>query len=239
MSSQSQAPNNSIIIRNFEGDSIDFIKDDRNKIWLTARTIAKGLGIDRRNVNQSYHKNKVLLGPHSAIIQIMTPQGTRQKTRVFDKTAFIWICVRSNSPKALPFQEWVLNVIDEILNKGYYIEKKEVGSTDWIIQQLDVMKSIALKQQEYEKKLDNIDSELKTFEQKYEDDRPITPDTMYKIKDIVHESKLRSDKHYLYFWNLIWKEFRITTTKRISEKLAQKIIKWLENHPEFYVIEEF
>ncbi len=111
------------IIKVFEGQEIDFIERE-NKIWITARAIAKGLGIHKDNILQIYYNNKDLLNPYSTTMKISSPQGTQQNTRVFDKVGFIGICMRSKSPRALPFQQWTLNIIEEIENKGYYISDK-------------------------------------------------------------------------------------------------------------------
>ncbi len=113
------------IIKVFEGQEIDFIEIE-NKIWITSSAIAKGLDIDRKNINQIYINNRELLDPYTAIMKIMTPQGTQQNTRLFDKVGFIGICMRSKSPRALPFQQWTLNIIEEIENKGYYISDKRL-----------------------------------------------------------------------------------------------------------------
>jgi len=109
------------IVKYYKEREIDFIEKN-NKTWITSRAIAEGLEIDRTNINQIFHNNKELLEPYSAVMKIITPQGTRQNTRIFDKTGFFGICLRSNSPRALPFQKWVLKVIDEIDKKGYYID---------------------------------------------------------------------------------------------------------------------
>lgn len=108
------------IIRYFDDQEIDFIEKD-NRTWITSGAIADGLNLDRTNINQIYHNNKELLEPYTCVMKFIT-KGQKRKVRVFDKTGFFGICLRSNSPKALPFQKWVLQVIDEIDKRGYYID---------------------------------------------------------------------------------------------------------------------
>lgn len=114
--------NKELIIKEFEGSNIDFIERD-GKVWLTSNTIAKGLDIDFTNLNRIYHKNKELLDPYTCIVNIDYADQKR-KVRVFDKVGFIGICMRSKSPKALPFQQWVLKVIEEIEEKGFFMNPK-------------------------------------------------------------------------------------------------------------------
>lgn len=73
-------------------------------------------------------------------MKIMTAQGTQRDTRLFDKVGFIGICMRSNSPRALPFQQWTLKVIEEIEKKGYFI----ANDRDLI----DILKNAVLEQKE-------------------------------------------------------------------------------------------
>ena len=115
--------NYEIISKDFEGQELQFLKKD-NRVWITAQTIASGLEIDKKNVFQIFANSKALLEEHSTTMKIMVVDNKRRKVRVFNKTAFIWIAIRSNSPKALPFQQWVLKVIDEIMTKGFYFENE-------------------------------------------------------------------------------------------------------------------
>lgn len=122
------------IVKSFEGQKIDFIEREKG-IWITSGAIAKGLEIDRTNINQIYHNNKELLEPYTCVMKIIT-KGQRREVRVFDKVGFIGICMRSNSPKALPFQQWTLSIIEEIERKGYYITREIVNIIeDLVIEQ--------------------------------------------------------------------------------------------------------
>ena len=157
----------------------------------------------------------------------------RREVRIFDKTAFIWIAVRSNSPKALPFQEWVLNIINVIMEKGYYIERPaKLGSTEWVIQTLDAMKVVALKQQEQERKQIEQDNRLKELEAK---DRYIfvTPRTKRKLQNEVHRIALEyfNGKHNLV-WNPLKAYYQVSRYEEFKEEDAQKILKgFAREHP--------
>ncbi len=130
--------NENFIIKIFDGQEINFIERD-NKPWITSRAIADGLGIDRTNVLQIYHNNKELLDPYTCVMKIIS-QGQNRDVRIFDKVGFIGVCMRSNSPRALPFQQWTLRVIDEIEKKGYFI----ANDRDLI----DILKNVVLEQKE-------------------------------------------------------------------------------------------
>jgi len=79
----------------------------------------------------------------------MTPQGTQQNTRVFDKVGFIGVCMRSNSPKALPFQQWTLSIIEEIERKGYYIARDK-----------DIIENLIIEQRKQRILLDQLKNDL-------------------------------------------------------------------------------
>lgn len=220
-----------IVLKKFEDNEIEFIKED-DKIWISTTAIAKGLRLSRDNINQSFYRNRTLLESHSSKIIIISDNRPRD-TRVFDRTGFIYLCIRSNSPKALPFQEWVLNVIDEIMKKGYYIENPaKLGSTEWVIQTLDAMKVVALKQQEQERKQIEQENRLKELEEK---DRYIfvTPRTKRKLRDEVDRvaREYFNGKHNLV-WNPLKAHYQVSRYEEFKEEDAQKILEgFTREHP--------
>jgi prophage antirepressor-like protein len=231
--SKSQIQNSSQIIfsKQFENSSIKFIKR-KNRVWITSSAIARGLEIDRANINQIYHNNKDLLTPYTCVMKIIM-KGQKRNVRVFDKTGFIGICMRSNSDKAVPFQKWVLKIVDQIEEKGYYIDKKS-NPIDIIIQQSEILKKTGIFLKQQQERINKIDNELKSFEQRYEDERPITTKTIKKIQDFVHLAHEKTGKHWGKFYKKIWNKFNISSTKDCSEKTGQEIVKWLnENKTSF------
>jgi len=220
---ESKQQNYEIVLKEFGEEEIEFIKEN-NKIWISTTAIAKGLGLSRDNINQSFYRNKHLLESHSTDIILISDNRPRT-TRVFDRTGFIYLCIRSNSPKAIPFQEWVLNVIDEITKKGYYIEKSaKLGSTDWALQTLEVMRSVVLTQQEQERIQIEQEKRLKELEEK---DRYIfvTPRTKRKLQDEVHRVALEHfNGAHNKVWNPLKAHYQVSRYEEFKEEDAQKIL---------------
>lgn len=216
--------NYEIVLKEFEEEEIEFIKEN-NKIWISTTAIAKGLGLNRDNILQSYARNRILLESHTSTIKIIGERGART-TRVFDRTGFIYLCIRSNSPKALPFQEWALNVIDEIMKKGYYIEKSaKVGSTEWALQSVEVMRSILLQQQEQERRQIEQEKRLKELEEK---DRYIfvVPRTKRILHDEVHRIAIEYfNGNHNKVWNPLKAHFQVGRYEEFKEEDAQTILK--------------
>ena len=223
---EAKQPKYAIIPMDFKGEEIEFFKKD-GKVWIPSYAIAKGLDIETRSVWKIYNNNKVLLGAHTCITQKMM-HDRRREVRIFDKTAFIWITVRSNSPKALRFQEWVLNVIDKIVVKGYYVERSaDFGSTDWALQTVEVMRSMLLKQQEQDKIQIEQENRLKKLEEK---DRYIfvTPRTKRKLQYEVHRIALEYFKGaHNKVWNPLKAHYQVSRYEEFKEEDAQKILKGL------------
>lgn len=230
-----------IIPRDFYGNRINFIEKEKD-IWVTAEAL--GIGLEYKNPRISimnlYSSHEDEIEEYKGVIELVTPGGN-QKTTVFNEMGAYLLIMFSNQPKAKEFRKWIASVIKEIRKTGSYsINKCEPGSSEWIIQQLDAMKAMAVKQLEHEKKLASmeqkvltVDSELKSFEQKYEDEKLITPKTMKFIQDTVHNAKKRTGLHWNVFYSKIWDHFGISSIKGNPEKLGQKIVDWLKNHPFF------
>ncbi len=218
-----------VFSKKLENIAIQFIKKE-NKTWLTSSAIANGLQIDRTNVNQIFHNNEQLLEPYSAVMKLITPQGTHQNTRVFDKTGFIGICMRSNSPKALPFQQWVLKIVDHVEKKGYYIEKtKDMNPIDWALQQIEVLHTMATAQKDQERKLESIEQDVKELQEK---DKYIyiTPQTRKKLRDEVHRIALEYfNGNHREIWAPLKRKYGINSYHELTEEDAQYELKRLEN----------
>jgi len=213
---EAKHPKYEIVIKEFEAEDIEFIREN-DKIWISTTAIAKGLGLNRTNINQSFHRNKHLLESHSTDIILISDNRPRN-TRVFDRTGFIYLCIRSNSPRALPFQEWVLNVIDEIMNKGFYIEKFEKGSMEWALQTVEVMKTVLLQQKKQEDRLKQLE----------EKDRYIfvIPRTKRILRNEVDRvaREYFNGKHYK-IWNPLKTHYNVSRYEEFTEEDAQAILK--------------
>ena len=225
-----------LISKEFNGKQIEFIHKDGN-VWISSSAIARGLGIDRKNLNRLYHNNRELLEQFSTVIK---DEDGKRMLRVFDRTGFIGICWRSNSPNALPFQQWALNVIDSVLETGQYIEKRNLHPLEVLKNQNETLGKIieyqldqTRKFEVMEKKMLSVDTKLKTFEQRYEDERIITPKTKRIITDTVQNANKDTEYHWGTIYKVIWDHFRIRSITGISEKLGQEIINWMREHPFF------
>ncbi len=236
---EAKQPKYEIIPMDFNGKEIDFISKEED-IWITAETLGIGLEYNdpRINIMRLFHRHKDEIEEYSSIIKLTTEAGMR-KTTVFNEMGAYLLIMFSNQPKAKEFRKWVVTVIKEIRKTGAYIEKVQ-DPYDLMVKQAEMIKKafIGLKQQNeklkfLENRVYSVDSELKTFEQKYDNEKHITPQTRRKIKDLVHECVKNSSLHWNHFWPKIWKAFKITTTTDISEKLGQKIIKWIYANPYF------
>ena len=236
---EAKQPKYEIIPKDFNGNEIDFINKE-DDIWITAETVGIGLEYNnpRKDVMQLFNRHNDEIEEYSSILNLSTEAGMR-KTTVFSEMGAYLLIMFSNQPKAKEFRKWVVGVIKEIRKTGAYTKKVD-DPYDLMVQQADMIKQafIDLKQQNQKLKLleshvQSVDSELKDFEQKYDDEKGITPQIRKKIKDLIHECVKNSGLHWNNFWPKIWKAFGITTTTDISEKLGQKIIKWIQLNPYF------
>ena len=231
--------NYEIIQKNFDGNEIDFVKRE-DDIWITAEAL--GVGLEYKNprisIMKLYSSHRDEIEEYSSVIETVTKAG-RRETTVFSEMGAYLLIMFSNQSKAKKFRKWVVKVVSEIRKTGSYIEKVD-NPYDLFIKQAENIKQIWIGLKEQNKKLlfienqvSSVDSELKEFEQKYDDEKIITPQTRRKIKDLIHECVKNSGMHWNNFWPKIWKAFGITTTTDISEKLGQKIIKWIKINPYF------
>lgn len=207
-----------LIPRDFKGNKINFFKQEE-KIWISSSAIARGLDLDRTNISQSYFRNKQLLESHTTVIPIITEKGSRD-TRVFDRTGFIWICVRSNSPNALPFQEWVLNVIDEVLNKGYYIETPKNQFALQITSlhsKLDILLNLFEGYSQIRSDIEDLKAKTKNIF--------VTPETRKLIRDEVHRvaTQYYSGNHHK-IWSSIKRRYSVNRYEELKEENAREVI---------------
>ena len=228
-----------IILKDFNGNEIDFIENE-DDIWITAGALGIGLEYKnpRKDIMQLYYRHKDELEEYSSILNLSTEAGKRETT-VFSEMGAYLLIMFSNQSIAKRFRKWVVKVVKEIRKKGYYIEKTN-DPFDLLVKQAEMVKKAFILLKEHntkilliESQVNSVDSELKTFEQKYDDEKIITPQTRKKIKDLIHECVKNSGLHWNNFWPKIWKAFGITTTTDISEKLGQKVIKWIHINPYF------
>jgi len=228
-----------IITKEFEGNHIDFIEKDKD-IWITAEALGTGLeyATPRISIMKLYERHRDEIEDYSSVVNLTTDAGMRETT-VFNEMGAYLLIMFSTQPKAKEFRKWVVNVIKEIRKKGYYIEESN-DPYDTFIQQADLIKKafIDLKEQNkklilIENKVNGVNSELKSFEDKYEKEKPIRTQTIKKITDLVHKCVLSSGRHYSFFYQKIWDHFGIRSTKDTTEPIGQKIVEWIQSNDMF------
>jgi len=231
-----------VLIENFEGIDLELINHE-NEIWLTAETVGIGLEYSepRKSVMNLYSSHRDEIEEFASVIDLMTEAGMR-KTTIFSEYGVYLLIIFSNQPKAKEFRRWVIEVIKNIRKKGYHIEPSmskfnEMDPIDLIIKQAELIREalVNIKDQKekihfLESKVSYVDTELKTFEQRYEDEKLITPQTRKKIMDFVHNAVSKAGGHHNTYYSKIWQRFGISNTTEITEKLGQEIVAWLNKN---------
>lgn len=228
-------------------------KDTNN--WKTTKEVAGGLGVSPNTLHRFRSDNKQLFEG-----LVASSSGEEEKN---DKSPLLWspkaikiLMFNISNPQV---DQWKKDVINEFTEKGMVVSSPKVlikpesklelikiqsqqiqmqsQQIIMVIDELQQMKNGIREQQEkalsMENKMEFIDSGLKTFEQKYENEKLITPQTKKKITDMVHLCVINSGKHYNKFYSRIWDKFNIRSTNGISEKLGQKIVDWMQNNTFF------
>ena len=169
--------NYEIISKDFNGNEIDFI-EKKEDIWITSEAL--GVGLEYKNprisIMKLYSSHQDELEEHSSVIELVTEAGKRETT-VFSEMGAYLLIMFSNQPIAKKFRKWVVKVVKEIRKTGSYIEKVD-NPYDLFIKQAENIKQIwiGLKEQNNEllvlkSQVNSVDSGLKTFEKKYEDEK--------------------------------------------------------------------
>ena len=219
---EADSQNYEIIPRDFNGNEIVFIERE-DDIWITGEALGIGLEYKnpRKDIMQLYYRHKDELEEYSSILNLSTEAG-RRETTVFTEMGAYLLIMFSNQPKAKNFRKWVVNIVKEIRKTGFYNEKSlEVGSSDWAIQTLDIMRSMVVKQKEQEKRLEKLE----------EKDRYIfvIPRTKRKLHDEVHRIAIEYfNGDHSKVWNPLKIHFQVSRYEEFKEDDAQTILKGFE-----------
>lgn len=227
---EAEKENYEIIPRDFNGNEIDFI-ENKEDIWITAEALGFGLEYKnpRKDIMQLYYRHKDELEEYSSILNLSTEAGKRETT-VFSEMGAYLLIMFSNQSKAKEFRKWVVNVIKEIRGKGFYIEKQlEVGSSEWIIQTLDAMKAMAIKQQKQEERLKRLEEKDKYIF--------VIPRTKRKLQDEVHRIAIEYfNGDHSKVWNPLKVHFQVSRYEEFREEDAQTILKgFVREHPPKFI----
>lgn len=230
-----------IVSKNFGNHEIEFIQQE-DEIWITARSLGEGLEYvnPRKAVMKLFYRNQDELDEFSRVVTLGIG-STQQKIRLFNEAGIYLLIMFSKQPKAKGFRRWVANTVKQIRKKGYYIEKLDgMDHFDMNLKQLDIMKDIIIAQKEQNKKMhlleskiDNVDTEVKQFEQRYEEEKPIRTETVKIITDSVQKCVENSGFHHYFFYKKIWDQFKIRSTKGTTEPIGRKIVEFIQTNPIF------
>lgn len=109
---------NNLITRLFNSNQIEFI-NHQNEIWITAKSLANALELHSyKAIHKIVDRHKTVIQNNKGVVNLTTPGGL-QKTTIFNRKGMLTIILFSNSPKAIEFQNWVIDTIDEILSNKY------------------------------------------------------------------------------------------------------------------------
>jgi prophage antirepressor-like protein len=97
--------------------------------WLSALDVAKALGYDNpsRAVSDMMKNNQDLFKGYEKFVSLESAGG-RQKARMLNLKGVIAFCIKSNMPKALPFQRWAVETLEKHI-KNIPSEVRLIAST--------------------------------------------------------------------------------------------------------------
>jgi len=142
------------IIKYFGDEEVEFLEID-GKFWLTAKTLGIILGYKtpRESIMKIYYRHKDELEEYSAIVTLGMA-GKPVKTRVFDEDGSKLITMFSGQPKGKSVRKWILLVMREIKDKGYYIEDKGTnGLLGLVLEMRGRIERLEKNEKKYEKLL--------------------------------------------------------------------------------------
>lgn len=133
---------------NFEGIQADFYSNDKD-VFMTTEQMGDCLGYSQPKAAISkilernpYLKNKEFSG----VVNLVTPNGGTQKTRVFTEDGVYEVTLLSKTEKAKEFRTWVRNILKSIRQTGAYMTpetlEKVLYNPDTIINIATQLKSL-------------------------------------------------------------------------------------------------
>lgn len=104
------------------GFMTDFYRDDKGNLYMTGEQIGRCLGYaePRVEINKIHKRYKDRLDKYSVDTKLVSTDGKKYKRRLYSERGIYFIAMRSNTDKALDFQEAVTNVLEK-LRKGYQV----------------------------------------------------------------------------------------------------------------------
>ena len=98
----------------------DFYTDKNGEIYMTGEQIGKCLGYSQPQsaITKIFKRNEERLIKNSTIAKLATVDGKQRKVRLYNEQGIYFIAMRSDTEKALDFQEAVAGIIKD-LRKQY------------------------------------------------------------------------------------------------------------------------
>lgn len=199
--------------KSFGNQEIEFFMIE-HECWFSPQEIAKGLGVSRQAVNNLYNRRKDEFEDFTAVIDLMTPQGSQQKTRIFNERGLYLFTLLSRGEKAADFRKWVTGVVEQIRKTGKFeIQQKSDFALVEVIE----------KQDRHEQDI----MEIKEKIQLMEENQPITDGTMKEIRDLI-------DTIHTVLGVWIWKELygpcKFSKISRVTEKKGREILQYIKRN---------
>lgn len=103
----------------FEGHKPQVI-ESAGKPYFTGEDVGRALDYEepRKAIGKIFERNREALDRYSCVVSL-TSQTQARETRIFDSRGVMFICMKSNQPKAVAFQHWALEILDS------YLERKQ------------------------------------------------------------------------------------------------------------------
>lgn len=100
----------------------DFYRNDEGNLYMTGEQIGRCLEYANpvQSISNLYKKYEDNLNGYSVLTKLMSTDGKRYKTRVFNEQGIYLIAMKSNQPKAWEFAKAVAKILEN-LRKGYQV----------------------------------------------------------------------------------------------------------------------
>lgn len=124
----------------FETKKIEFIHL-QNDIWITIKSLSTALGVKTNTIRQILKRHKILLESYIKR-DILSHLHNGKNITIFNRKGALAIILFSNSPKAIEFQNWVIDTIDQLV----FEDKNKLLSNNFEIIELQQNEIKSLKQ---------------------------------------------------------------------------------------------
>lgn len=112
----------------FNDVHVDFFQNENGEIIMTAEQIGSALEYadPGKSILKIYERNKERLERYSTTVNLTALDGKIRNVRIFNEKGVIALIMMSNKSKAVEFQDWVYDVIQQIRKSGFYMATTDV-----------------------------------------------------------------------------------------------------------------